>query len=128
MEEAAMSLRRQVLIVLGLAVWLLGLSYAFAADIYGDYEFRDKAGLHQLTVSKWQQPGAVMFKISVEADGRWGGMSAVADLKGNTASYVDSAKECPLTITFQGNKAVVKAPKCHDSEGPLSLEGVYKKK
>ncbi len=83
-----MSLRRQAMIVLGLAVWLLGVSYALAADIYGDYECRDKAVLRGLTISKWQQPGAVLFKISANiwADGRSGGMSGVADLKGNTAS------------------------------------------
>ena len=125
-----MSLRRQGLIIVGLAVWLLGLGYASAADIYGDYECRDKAVLRELTISKWQQPGAVSFKISANiwADGRSGGMSGVADLKGDTATYVDRDKECPLTITFQGNTAVVKAPKCHDSLGPLPLEGVYKKK
>jgi hypothetical protein len=128
MEEAVMSLRRQALIVFGLAVWLLGPNYAFAAGIYGDYVFRDKNGVHQLTVSKWQQPGAFLFKINVEGEGRWGGISGVANLKGNTASYVDREKECPLTITFQGNKAVVKAPKCRDRLGPLPLEGIYKKK
>ncbi len=73
-----MILRRQGLIIVGLALWLLGLGYASAAGIYGDYEFRDKAGLRQLTVSKWQQPGAVLFKISVEieAEGRWGACRA----------------------------------------------------
>ncbi len=55
-------------------------------------------------------------------------MSGVADLKGNTATYVDRDKECPLTITFQGNQAVVKAPKCRDRLGPLPLAGIYKKK
>jgi hypothetical protein len=129
-EETAMSrVRRQWLVIICLAVLVLGLNYgAAAAEIFGNYKLRDKVGLHELKVSKWQQPGCIKFTIRVEleAENRWGGMSGVADLKGNTATYAD--KDCPLTITFQGNKAVVRAPQCRDRFGPLPFDGVYIKK
>jgi hypothetical protein len=111
-----------------LAVLVLGLNYGAAAEIFGNYKLQDKVGLHELKVSKWQQPGCIKFTIRVEldAENRWGEMSGVADLKGNTATY--SFKDCPLTITFQGNKAVVRAPQCRDRFGLLPFDGVYIKK
>lgn len=127
--ETAMSrVRRQWLVIICLAVLVLGLNYGAAAEIFGNYKLQDKVGLHELKVSKWQQPGCIKFTIRVEldAENRWGEMSGVADLKGNTATY--SFKDCPLTITFQGNKAVVRAPQCRDRFGPLPFDGVYIKK
>ena len=120
--------RRQWLIIISLAVLVLGPNYGAAAEIFGNYELQDKLGLHELKVSKWQEPGAIKFdiRVQVEAENRWGGMSGVADLKGNTATYAD--KDCPLTITFQGKKAVVRAPQCHDRFGKLPFDGVYIKK
>jgi|GEM_PF-574578 hypothetical protein len=127
--ETAMSrVRRQWLVIICLAVLVLGLNYGAAAEIFGNYKLQDKVGLHELKVSKWQQPGCIKFTIRVEldAENRWGEMSGVADLKGNTATY--SFKDCPLTITFQGNKAVVRAPQCRDRFGLLPFDGVYIKK
>jgi len=128
--ETAMSrVRRQWLVIICLAVLVLGLNYgAAAAEIFGNYKLQDKVGLHELKVSKWQQPGCIKFTIRVEldAENRWGEMSGVADLKGNTATYSD--KDCPLTITFQGNKAVVRAPQCRDRFGLLPFDGVYIKR
>ena len=127
--ETAMSrVRRQWLVIICLAVLVLGLNYGATAEIFGNYKLQDKVGLHELKVSKWQQPGCIKFTIRVEldAENRWGEMSGVADLKGNTATY--SFKDCPLTITFQGNKAVVRAPQCRDRFGLLPFDGVYIKK
>jgi hypothetical protein len=127
--ETAMSrVRRQWLVIICLAVLVLGLNYGAAAEIFGNYKLQDKVGLHELKVSKWQQPGCIKFTIRVEldAENRWGEMSGVADLKGNTATYPD--KDCPLTITFQGNKAVVRAPQCRDRFGLLPFDGVYIKR
>ncbi len=121
--------RRQWLVIICSVFLVLCLNYgAAAAEIFGNYKLQDKVGLHELMVSKWQQPGSIKFTIRVEidAENRWGGMSGVADLKGNTATYAD--KDCPLTITFQGNKAVVHAPQCRDRFGPLPFDGVYIKK
>jgi hypothetical protein len=120
--------RRQWLIIICLTASALCPNYGSAAEIFGKYELRDKAGLHELTVSKWQQPGSIEFTIRVQVDeeNRWGGMSGVADLKGNTATYSD--KDCPLTITFQDNKAVVRASQCRDRFGLLPYAGVYIKK
>lgn len=118
------------LIIICLAVLVIVPNYGAAAEIFGNYELQDKVGLHKLTVSKWQEPGTIKFSIEVqvEADNRWAGISGVADLKGSTATFSDSDKTCPLTITFQGNKAVIRAPQCRDRLGKIPLDGVYLKK
>ncbi|MGP8050625.1 MAG: hypothetical protein ACLPYB_08430 [Desulfobaccales bacterium] len=120
--------RRQWLVIICLAFLVLGPNYGAAAEIFGNYKLQDKVGLHELMVSKWHQPGSIKFniRVQIDAENRFGGMSGVADLKGNTATYSD--KDCPLTITFQGNKAVVHASQCRDRFGPLPFDGVYLKK
>ncbi len=76
--------RRQWLVIICSVFLVLGLNYGAAAEIFGNYKLQDKVGLHELMVSKWQQPGSIKFTIRVEidAENRWGGDVGRGRLKG----------------------------------------------
>jgi hypothetical protein len=123
---------RHWLIILCWALLVLGLATATAtAGIPGVYELRAKDELRTLTVSEVTDQGILKFKLEVEKDGFSGGLSGWADLKGNTATYKTSKRECCFIITFKGNKAIISNAntQCRDYIKPgILLDGIYIKK
>jgi hypothetical protein len=95
------------------AFLVLGAGSA-AAEISGVYELRQQGDVRKLEVT--------------EHRGR-GSMFGLADLQGNTATY--NKKDCKLTITFAGNKAVISGADagCRDYLKPgILLDGTYIRK
>ena len=114
-------------------VWVVVLVlwpvYAFPAEISGVYELREKGEVRKLEITEHRGMGSLQFALYVQAGNFSGSMFGLADLKGNTATY--QRKDCKLTITFVGNKAVISNADtdCRDSLNPgILLDGTYIRK
>jgi hypothetical protein len=111
------------------AVLLLCPGYVWPAEISGVYELKEKGVQRTLEIREHKGMGTLQFTLYVQAGGFTGAMFGLADLKGNTATY--QKKDCKLTITFGGNKAVISQADthCRDYLKPgLLLEGTYLRK
>jgi hypothetical protein len=112
--------------VLVLVLWPV---YAFPAEISGVYELRDKGEVRKLEITEHRGLGSLQFALYVQSGNFSGSMFGLADLKGNTATY--QRKDCKLTITFAGNKAVISNAdtQCRDYLKPgILLDGTYIRK
>jgi hypothetical protein len=116
-----------------IAAWTMALTLVLAsgtlADVSGTYEFQGKGELRKLTITEMKGINSVQFNLNVQSGNFTGAMFGLADLKGNVATY--KSKDCQLTITFAGNKAVISDAdvKCKDYLKPgILLDGTYIKK
>jgi hypothetical protein len=118
--------RQWIMIVLAL---VLCPGYLAAAGISGVYELRQKGEVRQLEVTEHRGLDSLQFSLYVQAGNFSGSMFGLADLKGNVATYQN--KDCKLTITFTGNKAVISNAdtQCRDYLKPgIWLDGTYIRK
>ncbi len=110
-------------------VQVLGPGYVFAVEISGVYELREKGELRKLEVTEHKGLDSLQFSLYVQSGNFSGSIFGLADLKGNTATY--KRKDCKLTITFAGNKAVISNADtdCRDYLKPgILLDGTYIRK
>jgi hypothetical protein len=122
-------LRRQLWIILGALVMVLGLAFGAWAEVSGVYELKDKGESRRLEITEMKAINSLQFSLYVQSSNFSGSMFGLADLKGNTATYKTSG--CQLTITFTGNKAVISNANlnCRDYLKPgVLLDGTYIKK
>jgi len=112
-------------------VVVLGMfpGYATAAGISGVYELREKGEVRKLEITEHRGMNSLQFALYVQSANFSGSMFGLADLKGNTATY--RTKDCKMTITFVGNKAVISNADtdCRDYLKPgILLDGTYIRK
>ncbi len=124
-------LRRRKLggIIGWVAVLILCLAGAAAAEVSGTYEYKEKGELRRLSINELKGIGALQFTLYVEKGDFTGSMMGMADLKGNTATYKTGG--CQFTITFSGNKALIRQAdtQCRDYLAPgVLLDGNYIKR
>jgi hypothetical protein len=103
--------------------------YAFPAEISGVYELREKGEVRRLEITEHRGMGSLQFALYVQSGNFSGSMFGLADLKGNIATY--QRKDCKLTITFVGHKAVISNAdtQCRDYLKPgIRLDGTYSRK
>jgi hypothetical protein len=117
----------------GIIAWALVLALmpvcAFPAEISGVYELRQNGEVRKLEITEHRGLGSLQFALYVQSGNFSGSMFGLADLKGNTATY--RTKDCNLTITFAGNKAVISNADtdCRDYLKPgIVLNGTYIRK
>lgn len=116
-----------------LIIWVVVLvlcpGYVLAAEISGVYELMEKGEVRKLEITEHRGMGSLQFALYVQTGNFTGSMFGLADLKGNTATY--NKKDCKLTITFAGNKAVISGADtgCRDYLKPgILLDGTYIRK
>ena len=113
-------------------VWVvLGMfpSYLAAAEISGVYELREQGEVRKLEITEHKGMNSLQFALYVQSGNFSGSMFGVADLKGNTSTY--QKKDCKLTITFGGHKAVISGADtdCREYLKPgIRLDGAYIRK
>ena len=120
---------RQLWVIGGALLLMLGLAGAALAEVTGVYELEEKGNLRRLSVTELKGIGSLQFTLYVEAGDFTGSMMGLADLKGNKATYKTGG--CQLTITFYGNKAIISNAdvNCRDYLNPgVLLDGSYIKK
>ena len=120
---------RQWWMVGWVVILVLCPAYVFPAEISGVYELRQKGEVRKLEITEHRGMNSLQFSLYVQANNFSGSMFGLADLKGNTATY--RKKDCTLTITFVGNKAVISNAdtQCRDYLKPgILLDGTYIRK
>jgi hypothetical protein len=110
-------------------VLVLCPGYLAAAEISGVYELRQQGEVRRLEITEHRGLNSLQFALYVQARNFSGSMFGLADLKGNNATY--RTKGCQLTITFNGNQAVITNAdtQCRDYLKPgILLDGTYLRK
>lgn len=116
-------------LIAGVVALVLCPGYLAAAGISGVYELRQKGEVRKLEITEHQGMNSLQFALYVQAANFTGSLFGLADLKGNTATY--RTKGCQLTITFNGNQAVITNAdtQCRDYLKPgILLDGTYTRK
>ena len=116
-----------------LIVWVVVLvlcpGYVAAAEISGVYELRQKGEVRKLEITEHRGMDSLQFALYVQSGNFSSSRFGLADLRGNIATY--QGKDCKLTITFVGNKAIISNADtdCRDSLNPgILLDGTYIRK
>jgi hypothetical protein len=120
---------RQWWMMVGIVVLVLWPVCAFPAEISGVYELREKGSQRKLEITEHRGLNSLQFALYVSAANFNGSMFGLADLQGNVATY--RTKGCQLTITFNGNQAVITNAdtQCRDYLKPgILLDGTYIRK
>jgi hypothetical protein len=128
MRRIMLKKNRLAWLMVVVAFLVLGAGSA-AAEISGVYELRLQGDVRKLEVTEHRGMGSLQFALYVQAGNFTGSMFGLADLQGNTATY--NKKDCKLTITFAGNKAVISGADagCRDYLKPgILLDGTYIRK
>jgi hypothetical protein len=121
--------RRQWWLMVWVVVLVLWPVWAFPAEISGVYELREKGEVRKLEITEHRGMDSLQFALYIQSGNFSGSMFGLADLKGNTATY--KKKDCILTITFVGHKAVISNADtgCRDYLKPgIRLDGTYIRK